>query len=136
MKMSSFNKVIELGNIVRDPEIKYSANGVAIANFTLAVNNRYKKGDEMKEDVVYVDVTCFNKQAESVGEYCQKGDTVLIDGRLTQSNWEDRETGQKRSKLGVTAQLVNFIKLQKKSDGAPKAGSHDTPPVDDGNVPF
>jgi single-strand DNA-binding protein len=134
--MSSFNKVIELGNIVRDPEIKYSANGVAIANFTLAVNNRYKKGDEMKEDVVYVDVTCFNKQAESVGEYCQKGDTVLIDGRLTQSNWEDRETGQKRSKLGVTAQLVNFIKLQKKSDGALKAGSHDTPPVDDGNVPF
>ena len=106
--MTSFNKVILLGNLTRDPEVRYTPNGIAVASFAIAVNRKYKQGDETKEEVSYIDIVCLRKQAESCGQYINKGDSVLIDGRLQQRRWETEE-GQKRNKLEVVAQSVNFM---------------------------
>ena len=136
--MTSFNKVILLGNLTRDPEVRYTPNGIAVASFAIAVNRKYKQGDETKEEVSYIDIVVFGKQAESCGQYINKGDSVLIDGRLQQRRWETEE-GQKRNKLEVVAQSVNF--MPKRSLGGKGGGdSHPEPspevPVDEGEIPF
>jgi single-strand DNA-binding protein len=136
--MTSFNKVILLGNLTRDPEVRYTPNGIAVASFAIAVNRKYKQGDETKEEVSYIDIVVFGKQAESCGQYIGKGDSVLIDGRLQQRRWET-EDGQKRNKIEVVAQSVNF--MPKRSSGTPTAGSGHPepmpePPVEEGEIPF
>lgn len=141
--MTSFNKVILLGNLTRDPEVRYTPNGVAVASFAIAVNRKYKQGDETKDEVSYIDIVVFGKQAESCGQYINKGDSVLIDGRLQQRRWET-EDGQKRSKVEVVAQFVNFMPKRSWSGQAAQAGasaSHQSepapePPVDEGEIPF
>jgi len=136
--MTSFNKVILLGNLTRDPEVRYTPNGIAVASFAIAVNRKYKQGDETKEEVSYIDIVVFGKQAESCGQYINKGDSVLIDGRLQQRRWDDKETGQKRNKIEVVAQSVNF--MPKRSSGGGQAHAHAEPapeaPVDEGEIPF
>ncbi len=136
--MTSFNKVILLGNLTRDPEVRYTPNGIAVASFAIAVNRKYKQGDETKEEVSYIDIVVFGKQAESCGQYINKGDSVLIDGRLQQRRWETEE-GQKRNKLEVVAQSVNFMP-KRSSIGKGGGDSHPetTPeaPVDEGEIPF
>jgi single-strand DNA-binding protein len=134
--MTSFNKVILLGNLTRDPEVRFTPNGVAVANFAIAVNRKYKQGDETKDEVSYIDIVVFGKQAEACGQYINKGDAVLVDGRLQQRRWET-EDGQKRSKMEVVAQAVNFMPKRSSSAGqqqhaepAPEA------PVDEGEIPF
>jgi single-strand DNA-binding protein len=107
--MTSFNKVILLGNLTRDPEIRYTPGGAAVASFALAVNRKYKQGDDFKTEVSYIDIVVFGKQAENCGQYLHKGDPALIEGRLQQRRWDDRETGQKRSKVEVAAQSVTFM---------------------------
>ncbi len=145
--MTSFNKVILLGNLTRDPEVRYTPNGVAVASFALAVNRKYKQGDETKDEVSYIDIVVFGKQAESCGQYINKGDSVLIDGRLQQRRWDDKDTGQKRSKVEVVAQSVNFMPKRSWSGQAGQAGqagasgSHQPEPapepsVDEGEIPF
>jgi len=135
--MTSFNKVILLGNLTRDPEVRYTPNGIAVASFAIAVNRKYKQGDETKEEVSYIDIVVFGKQAESCGQYINKGDSVLIDGRLQQRRWET-EDGQKRTKIEVVAQSVNF--MPKRSPGGGQAHGHaepaHEPPVDEGEIPF
>ena len=136
--MTSFNKVILLGNLTRDPEVRYTPNGVAVASFAIAVNRKYKQGEESREEVSYLDIVVFGKQAESCGQYINKGDSVLIDGRLQQRRWET-EDGQKRSKIEVVAQSVNF--MPKRSWSGQQAASSQTesapePPVDDSDIPF
>ena len=135
--MTSFNKVILLGNLTRDPEVRYTPNGIAVASFAIAVNRKYKQGDETKEEVSYIDIVVFGKQAESCGQYINKGDSVLIDGRLQQRRWETEE-GQKRNKIEVVAQSVNF--MPKRSSGGGQAQGHAEPaqeaPVDEGDIPF
>src|SRR5512142_119589 len=121
--MTSFNKVILLGNLTRDPEVRYTPNGIAVASFAIAVNRKYKQGDETKEEVSYIDIVVFGKQAESCGQYINKGDSVLIDGRQ-QRRWDDKETGQKRNKIEVIAQSVNFMPKRSSSG---QAGSHSAP---------
>lgn len=106
--MSGFNKVILLGNLTRDPEIRYTPNGTAVANFSLAVNRRFRQGGEVKEEVSFIDIVVFGKQAETCGQYINKGDSVLIDGRLQQRRWET-EDGQKRNKIEVVAQSIQFM---------------------------
>lgn len=137
--MTSFNKVILLGNLTRDPEVRYTPNGVAVASFAIAVNRKYKQGDETKEEVSYIDIVVFGKQAESCGQYINKGDAVLIDGRLQQRRWDDKETGQKRNKIEVVAQSVNFMP-KRSSAGKGGVDSHPEPapetPVDEGEIPF
>ena len=135
--MTSFNKVILMGNLTRDPEVRYTPNGIAVASFAIAVNRKYKQGDETKEEVSYIDIVVFGKQAESCGQYINKGDSVLIDGRLQQRRWET-EDGQKRNKIEVVAQSVNFMPKRSSGGGQAHAQAEPTPeaPVDEGDIPF
>lgn len=128
--MVSFNKVILLGNLTKDPEIRYNPNGTAVANFSVAVNRRYKQGDEFKDEVGYFDVVVFGKQAENCSQYLNKGAGVLVDGRLQQRRWET-DDGQKRSKIEIVAQNIQF--MPKKSQGA-TPGDEDI--IDEGDIPF
>lgn len=109
--MSSVNKVFLLGNLTRDPELKYAQNGGnAICNIGIAVNRQWTNQDGSKgEDVCFVDVTIFGKQGESANQYLRKGRQVHIEGRLHLDQWDDRETGQKRSRLKVIAERVTFV---------------------------
>ncbi len=130
--MASFNKVILMGNLTKDPEVRSTPNGTAVATFGLATNRRYRQGDEMKEEVCFIDIVVFGKQAETSGQYLSKGQGVIIDGRLQQRRW-DAEDGQKRSKHEVVAQSIQF--LPKRQGGT--EGGVDAPPdehMDD--VPF
>ncbi len=136
--MNSFNRVILLGNLTRDPEVRYTPSGTAVASFAIAVNRRYKQGDETKDEVSYIDIVVFGKTAENCGQYINKGDAILVEGRLQQRRWET-EDGQKRNKVEVVAQLVNF--MPKRSGQAAQGGKHEQepvpePPVDEGDIPF
>ena len=106
--MESFNKVILLGNLTRDPELRYTPNGTPVSSFGLAMNRRYRQGEEWKEEVCFVDVVTYGRQAETVGEYLSKGRMALIEGRLRWRSWEN-EAEQKRSKHEVIADIVQFM---------------------------
>ena len=106
--MVSYNKVILIGNLTKDPEIRYTPSGTPVANFRLAVNHRFKQGDEIREDVCFIDVVVFGKQAENCGQYLSKGSSVIVDGRLQERRWETEEK-QKRSKHEIIAQMVRFF---------------------------
>ncbi|HXT41444.1 MAG TPA: single-stranded DNA-binding protein [Candidatus Angelobacter sp.] len=108
--MASFNKVILVGNLTRDPELRYTPKGTAIAKIGLAVNRVWTNdAGEKKEEVTFVDVDVFGRTAENVGQYMRKGRPILIEGRLRLDQWDDKQTGQKRSKLGVVAETVQFL---------------------------
>ena len=114
--MASFNKVILVGNLTRDPELRYTPKGTAIAKIGLAVNRVWTNdAGEKKEDVTFVDVDVFGRTAENVGQYMRKGRPILIEGRLKLDQWDDKQTGQKKSKLGVVAEIVQFL-------GSPSGG--------------
>jgi single-strand DNA-binding protein len=116
--MASLNKVMLLGNLTRDPELRYAPNGTPVANFGLAINRRYRQGEEWREEVCYVDVVTFGRQAETVGEYLSKGNLAMIEGRLQWRSWET-EDGQKRSKHEVVANHVQFMpRMQGDGSGA------------------
>jgi single-strand DNA-binding protein len=106
--VAGFNKVILIGNLTRNPELRYTPNGTPVASFGLATSRRFKQGDELKEEVCFVDIVVFGKQAEHCGQYLSKGNGVIVDGRLQQRRWET-EDGQKRSKHEVVAQSVTFM---------------------------
>jgi single-strand DNA-binding protein len=108
--MASFNKVILIGNLTRDPELKYTPKGTAIAKVGLAVNRTWKnEAGEKMEEVAFVDVDCFGRTAENVGQYMRKGSSMMIEGRLKLDTWDDKQTNQKRSRLGVVAESVQFL---------------------------
>ena len=116
--MASFNKVILVGNLTRDPELRYTPKGMAIAKIGLAVNRVWRnEAGETKEEVTFVDVDVFGRTAENVGQYMRKGRPILIEGRLRLDQWDDKQTGQKRSKLGVVAETVQFL-------GSPAGGNN------------
>jgi len=136
--MTSFNKVILMGNLTRDPEVRFTPSGTPVANFRIAVNHRYKQGNEMKDDVCYIDIVVFGKQAEACGQYLNKGNGVIVDGRLQERRWETEE-GQKRSKHEVVAQQVRFMPKRQGGGGAAEetggVTAPDEAPVED-DVPF
>jgi single-strand DNA-binding protein len=108
--MASFNKVILMGNLTRDPELRYTPKGTAIAKVGLAVNRVWtNEAGEKKEEVTFVDVDIFGRTAENVGQYMRKGRPILVEGRLKLDQWDDKQTGQKRSRLGVVAETVQFL---------------------------
>jgi single-strand DNA-binding protein len=108
--MASYNKVLLIGNLTRDPELKYTPKGTAIANIGLAVNRRWTtETGEQKEDVTFVDVEVWGRQAETVGQYLSKGKPIFVEGRLKLDSWEDKETGQKKSKMRVVCEHFQFI---------------------------
>jgi single-strand DNA-binding protein len=130
--MVSFNKVILIGNLTKNPEVRYTPSGAAVASFGIAVNRKYKQGEEVKEEVCFVDIVVFGKQAETSGQYLTKGQGVIIDGRLAQRRWEG-EDGQKRNKHEVVAQSIRFLpkrSLGQEGGGGGGSGS------DKGDVAF
>lgn len=108
--MASFNKVILMGNLTRDPELRTLPSGNAVARIGLAVNRVYlSKEGEKKEEVTYVDVDAFGKQAETIAKWCTKGSGILVEGRLRLDQWDDKATGEKRSKLGIVLENFTFV---------------------------
>ena len=120
--MASFNKVILVGNLTRDPQVKYTTGGTAVTEIGLAVNRQWfdKQANTKKEETTFVDVTLWGRTAEVAGEYLSKGKQVLIEGRLQLDTWDDRESGQKRSKLRVVGE--NMTMLGSRSDGGGSGG--------------
>jgi len=109
--MASFNRVILIGNLTRDPEVRYTTGGTAVTDVGLAIN-RYrtdKATNQRIEETTFVDVTLWGRTAEIAGEYLSKGRPVMIEGRLQQDQWEDKETGQKRSKLKVVGESMQLL---------------------------
>lgn len=150
--MASFNKVILVGNLTRDPEVKYVGSGTAVCEIGLAVNRTWydKTANEKKEETTFVDVTLWGRQAEVAGQYLSKGRPVLIEGRLQLDTWEDRESGKKRSKLRVVGEGMTMLgsgggnqgggnRSQRRSDDSEYSSVHDSfdnsPPSDD-DLPF
>jgi single-strand DNA-binding protein len=116
--MANFNKVILAGNLTRDPEMRYTPKGTAIASFGLAVNRRWKtETGETKEEVTFVDIDAFGRQAEVVCQYMKKGNPFLVEGRLKLDQWEDKNTHQKQSKLKVVLEGFSFIGSNRSNEG-------------------
>jgi single-strand DNA-binding protein len=127
---SNVNIVVLMGNLTRDPELKYTGQGTAVCDLSMAINYTRGKGDQKTEEVSYIDVTAFGKNAENAGEYLKKGRQVVIEGRLQQERWEDKTTGQKRSKVKVIAERVTFV-----GKGQDSAATEAAPPAGE-EVPF
>lgn len=109
--MASYNRVILIGNLTRDPQVRYTTGGTAVSELGLAVNRSWfdKQSNSRKEETTFVDVTLWGRQAEVAGEYLAKGRPVLIEGRLQLDSWDDKETGQKRSKLRVVCENMQML---------------------------
>ena len=145
--MASFNKVILMGNLTRDPELRYTPKGTAVAKLGLAVNRSWRNAEGQQQDeTTFVDVDAFGKQAETLGQYMQKGRPILIEGRLKLDQWEDKNTGQNRSKLGVILEKFSFVGGGQNSGNTPPSQApappptSEVPPFEDGpsddDVPF
>jgi single-strand DNA-binding protein len=130
--MSSFNKVMLMGNLTRDPEVRTTPGGLTIAKLGLAVNRRFKTKDgEQREETTFVDIDAFGVQADIIQKYCSKGKALFVEGRLKLDQWQDAKTGENRSKLGVV--LENFQFIGGRSDGGEGGGDsggsdHYSPP--------
>ena len=155
---ASFNKVILVGNLTRDPEIRYTPKGSAVCDLGLAVNRQYSlEGGEKREEVTFVDVVLWARLAEIAGEYLKKGRPVLIEGRLQLDTWDDKQSGQKRSKLRVIGETMQLLGGRpagegdegpsgggsRSSGGSSGGGRSSTPPPrpapsepDDDEIPF
>jgi single-strand DNA-binding protein len=143
--VASFNRVILMGNLTRDPELRYTGNGTAVCTLGLAVNRRVKKGERWEEEASFFDIVVFGKTAENSAEYLAKGRPVLIEGELTQRRWESQD-GQKRSKIEVVASQVRFLGSRPggaKGEAAGGGGSggeaapdEGPPPITDDEIPF
>jgi single-strand DNA-binding protein len=102
-----FNRVIMGGNLVADPELRYTTSGTAVSNMRIAVGSKYKSGEEWKEETLFIGVVIWGKQAESCAQYLDKGRQVLVEGRLQERSWES--DGQTRKKMEIVASTVKFI---------------------------
>jgi len=152
--MANFNKVMLMGNLTRDPEVRYTPKGTAVAEIGLAVNRIYSgENNEKREETTFVDVTLWGRTAEVAGEYLKKGRPVFIEGRLQLDLWEDKQSGQKRSKLRVVAEGMQLIGSRggsgssegdEAASSSRSSGSRTTPPPknappaapDDDEIPF
>jgi single-strand DNA-binding protein len=136
--MASFNKVILLGNLTRDPELKYTPKGTAVAQIGLAVNRVYSNDQgEKVEEVTFVDVDLFGRTAEIANEYLRKGRPVLIEGRLKLDSWDDKQTGQKRSRLKIIGEAMQLLGSRDNAGGGEeqREGRSSAPPPRRPNAP-
>ena len=136
---ASLNKVFLMGNLTRDPELRYVPSGTAVANFTVAVNRPYKdSAGEKKEEVSFVRVVIWGKMAEICGEYLSKGSPVFVDGRLQSRSWVGQD-GQKRNTLEVVADNIQFLRTKAQAAAAEPPGQdnqftqEERPPYEDMN---
>lgn len=154
--MASYNKVILLGNLTRDPELRYTPKGTASARLGMAVNRSYKtETGETREEVTFVDIDAWGKQAELIAQYLRKGNPLFVEGRLKLDQWDDKTSGQKRSAIRVV--MENFQFVGGRAEGRPTGGppssghsapaspaapasggdsGHDGPPPEEDDVPF
>lgn len=123
--MANLNKVMLIGNLTRDPETRYTPKGTAVGDIALAINRVWMNEQNQKqEETTFVDITLWGRQAELVQQYVQKGHSLYVEGRLQMDTWDDKATGQKRSKLKVVAESIQFMNNAKKEGGeAPSGGS-------------
>jgi single-strand DNA-binding protein len=151
--MANFNKVILLGNLTRDPELRFTPSGTPVVSFGLAVNTPragasstggggQESPPERRDDVCFVDVVAFGRQAETASEYLRKGRAALIEGRLQWRSW-DGQDGQKRSKHEIMTDRIHFMPrgreegMERPSPGPARAGEESTlPPVEEDDIPF
>ena len=120
--MPNLNKVMLMGNLTKDPEIKYTPKGTAIANFGIAVNRNYSTDTgEKREEVTFIDIEAWGRTAEIIGEYFKKGRPIYVEGRLKLDTWDDKQTGQKKSKLRVVAESFEFLG-SREGGGGPAGG--------------
>ena len=123
--MANLNKVLLLGNLTRDPELRHTPKGTAVAELGIALKRRTQDGNGgWKDETTYVDVTTWGSSAENAHKYLSKGRAIMIEGRLHLDTWEDKETGQKRNKLKVVAENIQFL-----PDGKCKSSSSDREPA-------
>ena len=154
--MANFNKVILAGNLTRDPELRYTPKGTAVAKIGMAINRTWKnEAGESKEEVTFVDVEAWGRQAEVIAQYMKKGRPFLVEGRLKLDQWEDKTTHQKVSKLKVVLETFSFIDSKggdgggvpseaprsrpaaaPAAAGAPAAPESDGPPPEEDDVLF
>ncbi len=110
-----YNRIILIGNLTKDPELRYTPQGTPVSTFRIAVNTRYKQSEESREDTLFIDVVTFGKQAETCSQYLNKGKSVLVEGRLQERRWESE--GQQKSKFEVVAQTVRFRSRKGSGEG-------------------
>jgi len=117
--MANLNRVLLIGNLTRDPELRYTPKGTPVTEIGLAVNRIFSGEDgEKKEETTFVDVTLWARQAEIAGQYLKKGRPVFIEGRLQLDTWDDKQTGQKRSRLRVVAENLQLLGSRQDSEGS------------------
>ncbi len=136
--MPSYNKVILMGNLTRDPEKRYTQGGTCVVNIGLAVNRRIKRNEEWIEEVSFFDIVVFGVQAENCAKFLSKGRPILVDGELQQRRWETPE-GQKRNKVEIVASRVAFLGSRPDGGGqdlSNQGANTGPPPIEDDDIPF
>ena len=134
--MPNYNKVILMGNLTRDPEVRYTSNGTAIAKLGMAINRYWRNQDgQQQEETTFVDVDAFGRQAETIGQYLKKGRPIMVEGRLKLDQWDDKQTGQKRSKLGVTLENFQFLDSRGEGGGGGAGGGGGSSDFGGGSAP-
>jgi single-strand DNA-binding protein len=132
--MAYLNKVILLGNLTRDPDLRHLPKGTPVCKFGLAVNRKYNTSDgEKQEEVLFIDVETFNRNAENCSQYLRKGGSVVVEGRLKLDQWEDKNSGDKRQKISVVGEMVQFLTRKADESAAPRSSS--TPPPSTPSTP-
>lgn len=117
--MRGFSKAIITGNLTRDPELRNTPNGASVCSFSVAVNRVYRDSNgEQKEDVSFIDCSAWGKLGEMISQYAKKGTGVLVSGRLDQRSWEDKATGQKRSRVEIVVEDFNFTGAARENGGS------------------
>lgn len=127
--MSNFNKVYLIGKLTRDPELRYTPKGTAAAKIAMAINRKFQVDGENREEVTFVDIEAWGKQAEAIAQYCKKGRPLFVEGRLKLDQWDDKTTGQKRSALKVVLEGFQFIGGRPADTEAPPAPRAQKPQV-------
>ncbi len=127
--MPNLNKVQLMGNITRDPEVRYTPRGTAVTDISLAINRTFSGDDgERREETTFVDITFWGRQAEVIGEYMKKGRPLYVEGRLQLDTWEDKTTGQQRSRLKVVGENFQFLGSRDEGGGGGPQRSSQAPP--------
>jgi single-strand DNA-binding protein len=136
--MASFNRVILLGNLTRDPELRYTPQGAAVCEFGLALNETYKNKQtgQVTEKVHFIDITCWGRTAEVAAEYLKKGTQVHVEGKLTQDRWQDQASGQNRSKIKVTCEQLTFVGRKNQDESGAPAGGASAGVGQEEDIPF
>jgi len=123
--MSSFNKVILMGNLTRDPELRQTQSGTSVCRFSIAVNRSYNAQDgSARDETCFVEIDCFGKSAENIAKFFNKGKPILVEGRLRQDSWDDKQTGQKRTKLMVVLERFEFVGGSARGEGGSSEGDY------------